>query len=56
MAANNLYSEQFRTLVFAEWEFRLRENPLFATMAGDHRMMIVCRVQKKKISSASRPP
>lgn len=37
MTANNTDSEQFRQLVSDEWESRLRENPLFATLAGDHR-------------------
>jgi prolyl oligopeptidase len=29
--------EQFHRLIQDEWEFRLREDPLFATRAGDHR-------------------
>jgi uncharacterized protein (DUF885 family) len=30
-------SVRFQQLITEEWETRLRENPLFATMAGDHR-------------------
>lgn len=29
--------EQLRQLIDEEWEVRMREDPLFATMAGDHR-------------------
>jgi hypothetical protein len=28
---------QFAALLHDEWEFRLREDPLFATETGDHR-------------------
>lgn len=30
-------SQQFQQLVAHEWEFRMQENPLFATYCGDHR-------------------
>jgi uncharacterized protein (DUF885 family) len=33
----SLASSQFRQLLSDEWEYRLRENPLFATYCGDHR-------------------
>jgi uncharacterized protein (DUF885 family) len=36
-AAETGANEQFAALLHDEWEFRLREDPLFATEAGDHR-------------------
>jgi uncharacterized protein (DUF885 family) len=37
MPENISSSIQFQQLIAEEWETRLRENPLFATMTGDHR-------------------
>jgi uncharacterized protein (DUF885 family) len=37
MPTTSTASAQFDQLVQEEWEFRLRENPLFATQTGDHR-------------------
>ena len=37
VAAEKDPNEQFAALLHDEWEFRLREDPLFATEAGDHR-------------------
>jgi len=31
------YIRQLRALFEEEWEFRLREDPIFATYCGDHR-------------------
>jgi len=37
MTAGNATSIQFSRIIDDEWEHRLRRDPLFATMAGDHR-------------------
>ena len=36
-AAENAAGKEFAALLKESWEFRLRENPLFATETGDHR-------------------
>ena len=37
MPAENAASSQLRQLFDDEWEFRMQEDPLFATLCGDHR-------------------
>jgi uncharacterized protein (DUF885 family) len=34
---DNQFLAQFQCLVAEEWEYRMRENPLYATRCGDHR-------------------
>ena len=57
-AAETTASEQFAALLKDAWEFRLREDPLFATETGDHRyddqLPKVSLADEKRRNAASR--